>query len=262
MFEFPKIKESILNKIRRRNKQLAQLMIKNPRFQEAVSSIRKILGMPSNGFTDQKSYTSYYNKKVKEFINKKIEGIPEYKTKYSSKFDVYLQEKLHGLLLMTGLMANMEKFVEYYLYFNQLPDEDSYFTWVPYCNDYPDELSGSQIKLAIVINDSTTIEEVKAIWPQIMEQQRLRKFMLPVNRKKEINVDDLFDFVDSYKRKTQFKEIKNMERDELIVNLKKEGLSAKNIQQKVREMGYGVIGYEYVSKIIKRYDTRTGIGKA
>lgn len=262
MYKFPKIKESILNKIRKRNRQLARLMVKNPRFQEKIAVARKTLGMPERGFADQKSFNLYYEKKVKEFENKTFDGVKYHEPRYSSKFDAFFRYTNHGVLLMNGLMANMEKFVEYYLCFNELPEEDRYYTWAPYCTDFNDEFSDNPIKLCIVIDDSTTIEEVKAVWPRVMEQQRIRKFMKPINHKKAFDVDNLFDVVDSYKRKSQFKEIKNMERDELIIKLKSEGLSCTAIKKKLIEMGYKGINYEYVSKIIKRYNLRMGIRKA
>lgn len=256
-------KELIKKKNIRRNRQLAHLMIKNHRFQEAIADLRKKLGMPSDGFTDQKSCQSYYNKKAKEFKNKKL---PDLRSRVGAtilgKFGFYLISEIHVILSCRAFMYNLEKAVEYYLYYNELPEDDSYFLSLPYCNDYPDEFSGKNIKLAIIIDDSTTIEEVKSIWPQVMRQQRFRKLGMPIKQTKKFDIKNMFEVLDSYKRKPQFKEMKNIERDELIVRLRKDGLSGKQIQRKITDSGYGVIGYEYVSKIIKRYDVKRGIRKA
>lgn len=262
LFEPLSVKDSIRQKNIKRNKQLAQLLIKNPRFQNTIKKAREKLGIPVDGFSDQKSFDSYYKQKEKEFKNKKLDKKSKSGTDFFGKFGLHLKTEIHGCLSIDGLLFNMEKFFEHYLFFNEMPEDDSIYFRLPYCTDYPDEFSKRYIKLSIIIDDSTTIEEIKAVWPRVMVLQRERKFLIPVNQKKEIDPDTYLKMVESYKRKPQFKEIKNMGRDELIVKLKKNGLTCTAIRQKLKELGYGSVNYEYVSKIIERYNKRIGIRKA
>jgi hypothetical protein len=253
-------KEAIEKKNIKRNRQLASLMIKNPFFQFVIKEWREKLGIPINGFSDTRSFEAYYRKKEKEFETPTPSKELTYESFVYKKYRVFLRNEVQKILEATGFMHNMADVAEQYLYFNVLPECDSFYLKLPYCIDYPDEFADPWTKMGIVIDDSTTIEEIKAIWPEVMDSQLFRKAVMPLKLLKERREEgeDIYKVMTGYKRKPQFKEIKNMERDELIIKLKKEGLKGNEIQRKIREMGYGVIGYEDVSKIIQRYDAKVG----
>lgn len=256
------LRKTIEEKNIKRNRQLASLMIKNPSFQANILYWRKSLGIPEDGFSDGKSYDVYFRKKEKEFENKKEDNKFNYDKLYYGKYRVYFRIKVQKILEESGFMHNMAEVTEYYLCFNELPNCDSFYLRLPYPINFEDEFADPHTKLGIVIDHSTTLDEIKAAWPEIMQEQVFRKAAMPIHQLKECELEDKYDIVEKYKRKPQFREIKNMKRDELIIRLKEEGLSSKAIQRKIGKMGYGVIGYEYVSKIIKRYDARAGIEKA
>lgn len=255
-------KESLKQKNIRRNKQLAGLLIKNPFFQRAIADWRKELDIPSAGFADEESCVAYFRRKEKEFEKKPLDKLLERGAKYEGRFGIFFRREVHRLMCCLNLLYNLEAVVTHYLLYNALPEDDGSYLRLPYCNEYPDENTGAYTKLAVIIDDATTIEEIKAIWPSVMETQREHKILMRVNQTKKITAENFLQVLDNYRRKPQFKELKKSERDELIIQLKKDGLSGKAIQKKIREMGYGVIGYEDVSKICARRNLRVGAGKA
>ena len=146
----------------------------------------------------------------------------------------------------------MTYFVYHHILFNGYPDDEK-FLHLPRVSQVENSISEQYVSLSISIDDKTTLEEIKAVWKEIMSQQT---FMSAVNSIYGTKYSSYEEIIRSYKRKPQLRTLNNFERDELIYEFKKAGMTCTLIAKEMKARGFKGISYDYVSKVVARYKKR------
>jgi len=240
------------------NEKFADWLYSNPEFQKEIQEIRKSFGIPENGFSDKEKFRALFKKfqeKTSEILNN--QG-------FTKKIDRLRAGLIMGKLSQKDCWAKI-KFLE-----RQVPQfalgqkiknlrlkykipSSWYFPlfvhiwtrekgWVGSCIPgtflLPDNLE-SEIKITVDAN--ATLEDLKSVWPTVQKfQKRLKDY-----------------------RGKKLRSPKNLERDSMVVQLRYKGLSYKHITEEINriardEKRFKSIGYEYVPKILRRYEVRGG----
>jgi hypothetical protein len=247
-------KSSYFDKRRERNKQKLEVLLSRPDFQADIAELRKLLKIPEGGFTDENAYTMWE-------INLELET-----QKYFSDNSPSMMQRLQELK-EKGQMAEFEQeqlvfnqkapknFINYcvwqlihkyklstqwrsslknYVIFNDVGN-----FWVPASNISMniewDKKTGHR-ELSLIIYADTTLEDVKAIWPEVMKQQ-----------------EQLQD-----KSADKIQPIPNLKRDKRIYELSEKGMGYEDIASEIKKE-FNVpssFGYDDVSKALNRYRKR------
>ncbi len=235
------------------NKKFADWLYSNPEFIEDVRKIRKNFNIPEGGFTDDRKIKGFLRKLSKD-SEEKMEENSEFFKKTKKIKKEYSLGKISKKDLMSGIKC-LEKTVlqfainqeirdlrlkhkipvKWYfsLYQHIIADEKHY---TQSCVPGIFSLPGGEAEIRIIVDANATLNDIKNIWPTIKEYQ------------KQLN-----DY-----RKTKLRKQRNFKRNSNIMKLYSEGLSHNEIAQKINAVSKTkeVIGYEYISKIIKRYKER------
>lgn len=247
-------KSAYFDKRRDRIKQKLEVLLARRDFQPDIAELRKLLNVPENGFQDEDTYTKWEIKLELDTQKYFSENLPA--------MSVHLQE-----LKQQGKIAELEQeqqifnqkaprnYIEYciwrlvhkhklsplwrsslkkYVLFNDLES-----LWVPAGNITMnikwDKKTGHR-ELSLIIYADTTLEDVKAIWPEIMKQQ-----------------EQLQD-----KTADKFQPIPNLKRDKRILEHAEVGKSYEEIASEIKKefKVSASFGYDDVSKALNRYRKR------
>lgn len=247
------MKSDYFDKRRERNKQKLEVLLSRKDFQKDITELRKLLKIPEEGFTDENAYTMWE-------INLELETQKYFKENAPSIMQLQeLKEK--------GQMAEFEReqlvfnqkapknFINYCIW--QLTHKYKLSTqwrsslknyvifnnvecfWVPASNISMnikwDKKTGHR-ELSLIVYANTTLEDIKAIWPKVMEQQEYLQ--------------------DKDGDKPQ--PIPNLKRDKRIYELAEEGMSYEHIASEIKKEFKvpSSFGYDDVSKALNRYRKR------
>ncbi|QQS43421.1 hypothetical protein IPM65_04675 [Candidatus Roizmanbacteria bacterium] len=249
-------KSAYFDKRRERNKQKLEVLLLRKDFQADITELRKLLKIPEGGFTDENAYTMWEinleletQKYFSENSPSMIQRLQELKEK--GQMAEYEQERLmfnqkaprnfinyciwqliHKYKLSTQWRSSLKN----YVIFNDIEN-----FWVPASNISMnikwDKKTGHR-ELSLIIYANTTLEDVKAIWPQVMKQQ-----------------EQLQD-----KDKDKSQPIPNLKLDKRVFELWKSGTRPyEKIAEKIREeFNQSDFIYTDVSNALKRYKKRFG----
>lgn len=183
------MKSDYFDKRRERNKQKLEVLLSHPDFQADIAELRKLLKIPEGGFTDENAYTMWEinleletQKYFSENSPSMMQRLQELKEK--GQMAEFEQEQLvfnqkapknfinycvWKLIHKYKLSAQWRSSLKNYVIFN---DVGSF--WIPASNISMnikwDKKTGHR-ELSLIIYANTTLEDVKAIWPQVMKQQ-------------------------------------------------------------------------------------------
>jgi len=247
-------KGSYFDKRRERNNQKLKILLSRPDFQADIAELRKLLNIPQDGFQDEDTYTRWEikleldtQKYFTENWPSMAEKLQELKQKgmiaeFEQEQQVFNQKAprnylhyciwrlVHKYKLSTLWRSSLKR----YVLFNDVEN-----LWIPAGNTTMeikwDKKTGHR-ELSLIIYADTTLEDVKAIWPEVMKQQK-----------------ELQD-----KEGDKFQPIPNLKRDKRIYELSEKKMSYEEIASEIKEE-FNVptsFGYDDVSKALNRYRKR------
>lgn len=248
------MKMDYLQKRKQRIKQRAMLLTSRPDFQKDVLHLRKKWKIPTKGIKNEGNY-----RKWQEWLDNETEkyfsdGWPKHrgellKLKKKGKFKEFesRQEELNNKVPLNEFQQDLWNLVKKY----KLPPKwhsglkqylmsNSSDTWNVFLGPRIEVSWDEKTKLkslALLIDEDTTLEDIKAIWPSVqMHQSSL-----------------------SYKQFKKFQPLKTFERDERAYELQTEGKSLKEIASILSDEDNHEYAYHDVSKFIQRYKEKLDI---
>jgi hypothetical protein len=182
-------KSSYFDKRRERINQKLEVLLSRPDFQADIAELRKLLKIPEGGFTDENTYTMWeinleletqkYFSENGPSMMQRLQELKEkgqqadfeqeqliFNQKAPKNFTNYcIWRLIHKYKLSTLWRSALKN----YVIFNNVES-----LWVPAGNITMnikwDKKTGHR-ELSLIIYADTTLDDVKAIWPEVMKQQ-------------------------------------------------------------------------------------------
>ncbi len=244
------------DKRRERNNQKLEILLSRPDFQGDIAELRKLLNIPQDGFTDEDTYSLWeiqLELDTQKYFTENWPSMSErlQKLKQQGKIAEFEQEQqvfnqkaprnylhyciwrlVHKYKLSTLWRSSLKR----YVLFN---DQDN--LWIPAGNTTMeikwDKKTGHR-ELSLIIYADTTLADVKAIWPEVMKQQK-----------------QLQD-----KTADKFQPIYNLKLDKRVYELWKLGNKTYEQIAEVLRVEFNLPHFIYtdVSNALKRYKKRFG----
>lgn len=210
-----------INKRIYKQKQKFDILLSDPSFIERVDTIRRTFRIPDKGFTS-------FQDCLKWAINlyKKENMLKSFKNNIKTIFPIEEKNKIG---------ERWWPAVEYFILFNRA-DADHLF---PNQVDFGVEERGGELILGLEIYKDTTMDDIKAIWPQIEDHKKI------LGRVDKMKKDKMT--IKAWQPK-RFGEYENFLKYKKAFELKNQGRSYNYIAS---ELG---IGYSEVGTYIKRFN--------
>lgn len=249
------MKKDYFEKRKKRLTQKIKLLVSRPDFQKEIIELRKKWNIPVDGVKSEelnrewnknlntatdKYYDEEWPKHRKELQHLQTRATyVEYKNREDelnnaaplNAFGIDIKAILKKYLLNPKWKDPIRR----YILFND-PEKMGLsigVTITGHLNDY----EPTEYQLSLQIDEDTTLEDIKEIWPDVMaHQERL-----------------------IYRKQKKFQPIKNFERDKEAYDLKQSGKSYNNIADILSKKYDKAISYDDVASYIKRYKKKIGI---
>lgn len=248
------MKDSYFQKMVGRIKQRARLLIARPDLQEEILGLRKKWNIPEDGIRTEEENrkwngnlnnmtTKYFDNEWKKHRDELI------KLRGTGRLSVYKNKEkelnnaaplnafrldIKSLIKKYKLGARWEYGIKRYLLFNDI-NNMSLSIGVTIAEHLDDELEAYQ--LCLHIEEDTTLEDIKEIWPYVKEHQKR---------------------LSSY-QKSKFHPIPNLQRDKRAYELQMEGKSLEEIEDIIQVEFGDALDYNQLNIVIKRYMKRLNI---
>ncbi len=247
------MKSEYIKKASSRLKQTIKVLVSKPSFIGAVSVLRKKWNIPNEGFKSQTDLDKWYqklNENTEEYFNQLWPSKRYELTEIQSKGNL-TEHKRHqnefnnaaprnAFLIDIKRLTHEQKLsprwvdgIKRFLLFNN-PDNMGMFVGPVICTKFDLEFGTETISLDIEAN--TTLEDVKAIWPEIKEMQS----RLP------------------YTKQKKFQPLRKFDRNKMAYELHLAGKKFREIADEFSRNGK-TIGEEDVAKMIERFKKKIDI---
>ncbi len=234
------------------SEKFADWIYSNPNFQEDVKKIRVVFRIPKEGFKKKTDGDKFLKKIVSEAF--KITEDPKFIEKRKHLYKKMLLDEITRNKWIEEV-RELEKKVPYFALGQeieklQLKHKISNHwrfalhqhiiaggkEWVIGCVPGIFSLPQGGSEIRISVDENATLDDLKKVWPSVKEFQKQLK---------------------NYRNK-KLRKPKRFSRDVKIVELHHQGLTHSGIMKKINDStpSGDIIGYEYVSKILKRYKAR------
>ena len=243
-----------IDELIKRQKQKIKLLINHPNFQKTILLLREKWDIPKNGFNNQEDIDKWNeklnfdsDKYIKEIIPAKRKEIDKAANEGNIKLYRQLRKDLNDNLPRNSFLSDAKKIVhdqrisprwvngiKRYLLSND-PDGMALFLGPVIATKV--DMDSDLETISIEINEDTTIEDIKAVWPEVKKSQ-----------------DRLL-----YKKQKKFQPIKNFERNKKTYELKLEGKSVDEIIKFFRTEHDIDYDYPQIFDFIKKYKKSIGI---
>ena len=250
------MKNEYIQKASSRLKQAIKVLVSKPSFLDAVLILRKKWDIPNEGFKSQTDLDKWYqkiDKDTEEYFNHfwppKRQKLVELKSKgnfieYKKALDEFNNKApRNDFLIDIKKLTHEQKLsprwtegIKRFLLFNN-PDNMGIFVGPVISTKFDLEFETETISLEIEAD--TTLEDVKAIWPQIKEMQA----RLP------------------YTKQKKFQPLRKFDRNKKAYELHLAGKKYREIADEFSKDGK-TIGEEDVAKMIERYKNKVDINRA
>ena len=249
------MKKEYLDKLQQRAIQKAKLLINRPDFQVDVLILRTKWNVPVDGIkneVDNLKWEKGLDQDTEEYFQqewpkhrKELEGLNKPKTYGQYKQRVQAINDLaplnafgldiKSILKKNRLNPNWENSIRRYVLFNDinLMSLPVGVTITSRVNNF----DPAESRLSISIEEDTTLEDIKKIWPEVMEHQK--------------------NLV--YKKQKKYQKIPKLERDKRIFELSKEGQSPKTIANTISIEFDDAMDENQTQIVLKRYKKRLNI---
>lgn len=249
------MKKEYLDKLHQRAKQKAKLLINRPDFQEAVIILREKWNIPLEGIKNEKgnqkwereldqTTEKYFqeewpkHRKELELLNKPA-TYGQYKQRMQELNNLVPLNAfglaIKSILKKCELNPKWENSIRRYVLFNDINNMS-----LPVGVTITSHISNfdpAEQWLSINIEEDTTLEDIKKIWPEVMEHQK--------------------NLV--YKKQKKYQPIPNLERDKRIFELSKEGKSSETIANTINTEFDDAMDENQTQIALKRYKKRLNI---
>lgn len=248
------MKQSYIKKQIERQKQKIKVLVSKPDFQEDMRRLRKKWNIPEDGIKEEKDNQLWYRKLNQDTDKYFDEEWPKHRSELdqlreSGKFKEWKQreDELNDAAPLNAFYKDIKSILKKYLLSPKWKDPVKRYllyndpnnmglsigvTIAGHLNDY----EPVEYQLCLHIDEDTTLEDIKEIWPDVKEHQK-----------------NLI-----YKKQQKYQPIPNFDRDKHIYELSQQGLSYEEIALKIQKdfMVPSSFGYEDVSKALDRYRKR------
>lgn len=250
------MKQEYIQKTSNRQRQFIKVLVSKPSFVNAIVALRKKWGIPEQGIQSQSELDKWYQKleedteqyfdkqwpsKRQELIELRSKGnLTEHK---KAQDDFNNDVPRNAFLIDIKRLAHEQKLsprwvdgIKQYLLFNN-PDNMGMFIGPVISTKMDMEFEMETISLEIEAN--TTLEDIKAIWPEIKEIQS----RLP------------------YIKQKKFQPLRKFDRNKKAFELHQQGKKYREIADEFSKNGK-TIGEEDIAKMIERYKRKVDINRA
>ncbi len=247
------MKNEYIQKASSRLKQAIKVLVNKPSFLDAVLNLRKKWEIPNEGFKLQADLDKWYqkiNEDTEEYFNQFLPSKRQELVELRSKGNLTERKKTqdefnnkaprNAFLFDVNRLTHEQKLsprwiegIKQFLLFNN-PDNMGMFVGPVISTKFDLEFGTETISLDIEAN--TTLEDVKAIWPEIKEMQA----RLP------------------YTKQKKFQPLRKFDRNKKAYELHQTGKKYREIADEFSKDG-NTIGEEDVAKMIERYKKKTDI---
>jgi hypothetical protein len=250
------MKQEYIQKASTRQKQVIKVLISKPSFIDAIVSLRKKWKIPAQGIPSQNELDEWYqnlNEATEQYFDKQLpikrQELVEIRNKGNFAEHKKVKDKFNNEVPRNAFLIDIKRLthqqklsprwvdgVKRYLLFNN-PDNMGIFIGPVISTSIDMEFDTETISLEIEAN--TTLEDIKAIWPSVMESQsRL-----------------------SYKKQKKFQPLRKFDRNKKAYELYQQGKKYREIADEFSKTGKA-IGEETVAKMIERYKKMVDINQA
>lgn len=248
--------QNYFDKRRERINQKLDILHARPDFQTDVSEFRKRWDIPQDGIKteeDNHAWKMWLEKETRRYID-------EHRAEHHQQMQDLLAQKKHiesddlnkafnqriprnafrleilRFLKKYKIPYQWEEITRRYLLFNKHDDEWMPINSVTLQENWDFDIGGWQ--LTLILSADTTLEDIKAIWPLVKEQQ-----------------SKLYDY--PYKK---FQPIPNLEIDKRVGELKQQKMTNSSIADEInKEFPHLSYTYKDVSDSLRRHKKRLGI---
>lgn len=250
------MKQEYVQKTSGRQKQFIKVLVSKPSFVGAISILRKKWNIPEQGIQSQSELDKWYQKldedteqylgkrwpsKKQELIELRSEDNPTEHKKVQDNFNNDIPR--NAFLIDIKRLAHEQKLsprwvdgIKRYLLFNN-PGNMGIFIG-PVINTKID-MEFEMETISLEIEADTTLEDIKAIWPEIKEMQ----LRLP------------------YTKQKKFQPLRKFDRNKKAYEMHQQGQKYREIADMFSKDGK-TIGEEDVAKMIERYKKKVDINQA
>lgn len=246
---------SYLNKQLLRIKQKINALVSNPKFQQEILDLRKKWDIPENGIQTQEHTERWYRKLDKATKDYRKNEWPKFRNELDKlhKPETYGQyrkmlDEINNLIPINAFHLDinllMKKYkvgpqwhdpIKRYLLFNN-PDNMGMSLGVTISKNI-DINNPFAEKISIEINEDTTLDDIKAIWPDVRTHQEML----------------------AYKKQKKYQPIKNSERDKRIYELSSEGKTLDQIGDIINIEFNDAMDHNQIGIVLSRYKKRHNI---
>jgi hypothetical protein len=250
------MKNEYIQKASLRLRQAIKVLVSKPSFLNAVLILRKKWEIPNEGFKSQTNLDKWYqkiNENTEEYFNQfwpsKRQELVELKSKSNFAEHKKALDEFNNKAPRNAFLIDVKKLtheqklsprwiegIKRFLLFNN-PDNMGMFVGPVISTKFDSEFKTETIYLGIEAN--TTLEDVKAIWPEIKEMQA----RLPHSKQKK------------------FQPLRKFDRNKIAYELHLAGKKYREIAEAFSK-NKKAIGEEDVAKMIERYKKKVDINQA
>lgn len=250
------MKDEYIQKASSRLKQAIKVLVSKPSFLDVVLILRKKWGIPNEGFKSQSDIDDWYQKinedteqYFKHFWPPKRQELVELKSKGNLAEHKKVLDEFNNKAPQNAFLIDVKKLtheqklsprwtngIRRFLLFNDLSNMGIFIG--PVISTKLDLEFGTET-ISLEIEANTTLEDVKAIWPQIKEMQA----RLP------------------YSKQKKFQPLRKFDRNKKAYELHQTGKKYREIADEFSKDGK-TIGEEDVAKMIERYKNKVDINRA
>ena len=250
------MKQEYIQKASIRQKQVIKVLVSKPSFVDAIVVLRKKWEIPVQGIQSQNELDKWYqnlNGATEQYFDKQLpikrQELVEVRKKGNFAEHTKIKDKFNNEVPRNAFLRDIKRLtreqnlsprwidgIKRYLLFNN-PDNMGIFIGPVISTSIDMEFDTETISLEIEAN--TTLEDIKSIWPSVMEaQSRL-----------------------SYKKQKKFQPLRKFDRNKKAYELYQQGKKYREIADEFSKTGK-TIGEETVAKMIERYKKMVDINQA
>lgn len=247
------MKQEYIQKAITRQKQIIQVLLSKPNFIDSIVALRKKWEIPAQGIQSQNELDKWYqnlNEATEQYFDKQLpikrQELAEVKDKGNSVEHKKVMDKFNNEVPRNAFLRDIKRLtkeqklsprwvdaIKRYLLLNS-PDNMGIFIGVVISTKIDWEFETETISLEL--EDNTTLEDIKAIWPSVMEaQSRL-----------------------SYKKQKKFQPLRKFDRNKKAYELHQQGKKYGEIAN-LMSTEDKTYGEEDIGKMIERYKEKVDI---